>query len=204
MDASAQKTDGQSTVDAVKQQGSQAANDVMETAKQQVSQIGDQATDQVLSLISEAKGQLRERAEAQVAQAAEGLNRLQEQTQALADGRVDDAGALADYARQAAERMSDLGQRIDTRGLDGLLQDVQRFARRRPGTFLLATLVAGIAVGRIVRAQAAGDSSSLPASSPESSHAVANTAPPLVAHQSELHNAPTMASLGDAVRQIEP
>ena len=38
------------------------------------------------------------------------------------------------------------------RGPDGVIQDVRRFARRRPGMFLLAAGVTGFAIGRIVKA----------------------------------------------------
>ena len=37
-------------------------------------------------------------------------------------------------------------------GPDGVLQDVRRFARRRPGMFLLAAGVTGFAIGRVVKA----------------------------------------------------
>jgi len=40
---------------------------------------------------------------------------------------------------------------VQNRGMEGLVDDLQRFARRRPGVFLFATAVAGFAAGRAVR-----------------------------------------------------
>jgi hypothetical protein len=40
---------------------------------------------------------------------------------------------------------------MDQRGVEGVLDDVRSFARRRPGVFLLGAGIAGFAVGRLVR-----------------------------------------------------
>ena len=41
--------------------------------------------------------------------------------------------------------------RLEDRGIEGVVDDVSRFARRRPGVFLLAAAGAGFVVGRFVR-----------------------------------------------------
>jgi hypothetical protein len=55
-----------------------------------------------------------------------------------------------------------VAERLESGGLEGALSDLQGFARRRPGVFLLGAAAAGFAVARLVRgAQAAnGDGSS--------------------------------------------
>ena len=63
--------------------------------------------------------------------------------------------------QQVAEQARGLASQLDDREPSELLEDVRRFARRRPGTFLLGALAAGIVVGRLTRgAKAAQDSSS--------------------------------------------
>jgi hypothetical protein len=49
---------------------------------------------------------------------------------------------VADGGRQVADYLAD-------RGPDGVLGEVQDYARRKPGTFLAAALVAGFVVGRL-------------------------------------------------------
>jgi hypothetical protein len=59
-------------------------------------------------------------------------------------------------AGQVVRRLGEGGRRaadyLEDRGPEGLLDDVQEFARRKPGTFLLIAAAAGFAVGRLGRA----------------------------------------------------
>jgi hypothetical protein len=49
-----------------------------------------------------------------------------------------------------------MAERLESGGLEGALSDLQTFARRRPGVFLLGAAATGFAVGRLLRgAQAA-------------------------------------------------
>ena len=78
--------------------------------------------------------------------------------QALADGRPEDAGPVAGYARDAALRVGEVAQRLESRGYDGLVDDVSGFARRRPGVFLASAGLLGFVVGRVVRSGGASSS----------------------------------------------
>ena len=59
-------------------------------------------------------------------------------------------------AGQIVRRLGEGGRRaadyLEDRGPEGLLDDVQEFARRKPGTFLLIAAAAGFAIGRLGRA----------------------------------------------------
>jgi hypothetical protein len=77
---------------------------------------------------------------------------LSDQVGALASGRPADAGQLGGYLEDARGQIGQLASRIEQGGLDGLLNDVSRFARRRPGVFLAAAAGAGFLIGRLVRA----------------------------------------------------
>jgi hypothetical protein len=57
-----------------------------------------------------------------------------------------------DVTRDAGQRIDALAERLDARGIQGLMGDVGSFARRRPGTFLLGALATGFVAGRVVRA----------------------------------------------------
>ncbi|MEZ3182120.1 hypothetical protein KYY02_26670 [Streptomyces pimonensis] len=59
-------------------------------------------------------------------------------------------------ARSLAARAGDKGTRaadyLERQGAEGLIADLQGFARRRPGAFLGGALLAGLAVGRLAKA----------------------------------------------------
>jgi uncharacterized protein YjbJ (UPF0337 family) len=138
------------------------ASQVTETAKDQARQVKDEVTTQARGLVDQAKTELRDQAGSQADHAAQAIRRVGDQATALADGRVDEAGAVADYVRQAGQRVGQVADHLDERGVEGVLNDVQDFARRRPGAFLLGCAAAGFVTGRLIRGGAAssGDGAS--------------------------------------------
>ena len=76
---------------------------------------------------------------------------MSDQLQALTEGRPGDAGPLAGYVTDARQQVASFASRLEDRGIEGVVDDVARFARRRPGVFLLAAAGAGFVVGRFVR-----------------------------------------------------
>jgi hypothetical protein len=137
-----------------------AAGDVASTAVEKAAEVTQEATAQVRNLVAETTTQVRSQAEAQTTKVAEGIAGLSDQIRALVDGRPDEAAALREYLQQGATKLTALSDRIQTQGLEGTIDDVQRFARRRPGVFLLGALGVGFGVGRLLRrAQAAAAAS---------------------------------------------
>jgi hypothetical protein len=61
-----------------------------------------------------------------------------------------------DLAREVSDRVRALGSHLEGREPGQLLDDARDFARRRPGTFLLGALAAGVVAGRMFRATADG------------------------------------------------
>lgn len=132
---------------------------VASEATQQAGQVAKEASVQARELVGQARNELRDQATQQTGKAAERVRTLSEQMQALTDGRPEEAGPVGDYARQAGDRLQKVASRLDEGGLDGVFDDVQGFARRRPGVFLAGAAVAGFAVGRMLRgAQSAAQS----------------------------------------------
>lgn len=132
------------------------ATDVVTTAKEEVAGVVDEARTQVRDLYRQAATSLRDQAESQTGTLATALRELSEQGRALAEGRGEEAGQARDYAQQAAEKVGEIAERIESLGLDGVLDEVQRFARRRPGAFLAGAALAGVVVGRLVRNVSSG------------------------------------------------
>ena len=142
----------------------QQARDVADTAREEAAQVTGELSEQARSLLEETKGQLQDQAETQVGRLSQTLRRFGTQGQALAQGQPEQAGPLPGYLQDAAGRLEQLADDLDTRGVDGVVEDLQSFARRRPGVFLLGAAAVGFGVGRLVRAKSSeGDE---PASAP--------------------------------------
>ena len=132
------------------------ASHVTDTTKDQARQVKDEVTTQARGLMDQAKREVRDQSRSQADQVVQGIRRVSDQAEALAAGRVDEAGNVADYVRRAGDQVRQVADRFDQRGVDGLVNDVQDFARRRPGTFLLGCAAAGFVTGRLIRGGAAG------------------------------------------------
>ena len=150
------------------------AADVAGTAKEQTSQVAGTAKEQAAGVAGAAKDQAADVAHDAVGQARNLLDELREnvrqqvgtQRSGLAqtlDGyanelrqmaeRSDTDGPATEAVRQIASRLGDLKGYLEGDG--DVAADVRRFARRRPGTFLLACAAAGVLAGRATRGAAA-------------------------------------------------
>ena len=166
---------------AVARRAESEASQVADTAKDQARQVKDEAVAQARGLVDQAKTELRDQGRSQADQAAKALHRVGDQADALAAGRVDEAGAVAEYVRRAGQQVHDVADRVDQRGVEGLLDDVQNFARRKPGVFLAGCAVAGFVAGRLIRggAAASGSDEGSPDGSGQFSESPSMYAPPM-------------------------
>ena len=133
---------------------SQDARELAGAAREQAQQVKGQLAEQARALFADSRSQLQEEADRQTGRLAQVICQAGNQAVALAAGRPEQAGALVDYAEQAANWLDTCATAIEERGLEGLSADVVDFARRRPGVFLAGAAVAGIAVGRLLRSGA--------------------------------------------------
>lgn len=126
--------------------GSQVAGTATERAKDVVAEAQWQARD----LLAQAQGQARDQARAQQQQAAGRLHGLAEELSAMAANSGQD-GTAAEFARQASGRLHGAASWLEQREPGELVEEVRRFARRRPAVFLFAAAAAGIVAGRLTR-----------------------------------------------------
>ena len=143
-----------------------SARQLADAAKQQASGVVSEASEvlaEVLeegrSLLDTTKSELEEQIQAQTTRLAEGLGKLGSEIQLHAGGRS--------YAEQAATKLTDaadalfgVADDVGERGVEGLVEDLGSFARRRPGVFLVGAGIVGFGVGRVVRGAAAADEES--------------------------------------------
>ena len=126
----------------------------MSEAKDKAGEVLQEAKTQARNVVDDLKRDAHEQASRQTGRAADGLRGLAQQLGALVEGRPGDAGLAGDYARRLGDRVSDVAERVERGGFDGVVRDVRRYARQRPGTFLLGAAVLGFATGRVLRAGA--------------------------------------------------
>jgi hypothetical protein len=132
---------------------------VGQVAGHEAAQVADEAMTQVRHLVDETKGQLTEQTRTQRDRLLETMRTFSEDLDHMASGESSSSGLASDLVRQAAERTRSLCERLDGREPAQIMDDVRGFARRRPGTFLLGALVAGIVAGRMARGAKDGSSS---------------------------------------------
>ena len=135
------------TVDAGRQVAGEAAGKATEVARE--------ASNQASALLERAQGQVREQASTQTEKAAGGIRSFSDQLRALGEGQPQ-SGPAADCVRQMADRLGQVADNLEQRGFDGAVSDIRRFARRKPGLFLLSATAAGFAAGRVGRGLQAG------------------------------------------------
>ncbi len=127
------------------------ARDVAETGQEQAGKVVQEAKAQTSQLLDEARTQARDRADSQTSQLAGVLERVSSELGEMAEGTSSSDGYLAALARDGSSTARDLSQRLQEGGLDGALDDVRQFARRRPVAFLAATFGVGLLLGRVTR-----------------------------------------------------
>jgi hypothetical protein len=134
----------------LKQSGVEAGQHTVGVAREQVSEVAAEATRKGRDLLAQAQQQVGDQvAQGQQRLAAELLS-LSDELRSMADGS-EQKGTAASLARQTATRVRGVGQWLDDRSPAQLVDDMQAFARRRPGTFLALALGAGLAAGRLTR-----------------------------------------------------
>lgn len=119
--------------------------------KDEARNVVQESKQQAQGLLDEAKTQLDEQSRTQRDRLVGTLRTFGDDVERMANGEQAAGGMAQDLARQVADRARELGSRIDGREPTELLDEVRTFARRRPGTFLLGALAAGVVAGRLTR-----------------------------------------------------
>jgi hypothetical protein len=132
------------------------AQQVAGEAAREIKDVARTATEEIRGLVGQVGGELQTQASTQTDRLAEGLRTLSGQLQKAGSGSPLEAGPVRDLASQAGKTFDQLSTRLSDGGVDGLVQDVSSFARRKPGLFLAGAAATGFLAGRMLRgAQAA-------------------------------------------------
>ncbi|WP_270367046.1 hypothetical protein [Microbacterium algeriense] len=173
--------DSSGKVDAAKQEATDLkdtaatqAKDVLGTAKDEAATVVGEAKTQAKDLYAQTQRELSEQANTQQQRLAGGLRSVSDELGSMATNS-DGSGVASDLVQQVSGRLSAAATWLGDRDPGSVLTEVKRYARRKPGTFILAAAIGGIVVGRLTRALAANASdeknaSSAPVSPPQQVH----------------------------------
>ncbi|QNN51699.1 hypothetical protein [Nocardioides mesophilus] len=149
--ASPYGTTSDSKTDQAKQAAGTAKDEsrhVAGVAQDEAKNVASEAKSQVHGLIDQATSQVEEQSRSQKDKLASTTRTFGDDLGSMA---ANGEGLAADLARQVAERAKSLSSHLENREPGELLDDVRDFARRKPGTFLLGALAAGVVAGRLTR-----------------------------------------------------
>jgi hypothetical protein len=165
----------QNTADVVKDQAADVGHSSVEAGKHAAEVARDEASGVVTEARRQGRNLLRQAQDQMLEQAARGQQRvagelisLGDELRSMAD-RADRDGPAGDLARTTASRAHSAGQWLDSREPRQVLDEVQAFARRKPGLFLAMAAGVGLVAGRLTRGMqaAASDGSSAAPAAPE-------------------------------------
>lgn len=127
------------------------AGEVGTAVSDEARNIAQDARDHARQMALESRDSLRSEASNQAARLASTLREIGGQLRSMADTQP--AGGVAvDMGRQLADTATRAADKLETGGVDATLTDLKRFARRRPGLFLMGAMGAGFAAGRLLKA----------------------------------------------------
>jgi hypothetical protein len=156
---------GGSTVDTakgeaanVKDTAAGAVSGVADVAKSEVSNVVGEAKYQVRNFVDQTRSQLRGQVTNQQSQLASTLNSWASELGSMAS-KSEDSGPMTDLAQEGSRRVGEISHWLDNHEPADLLDEVKRFARRRPFAFLALAAAAGVVAGRVTRGAVAANTS---------------------------------------------
>ncbi|GAA3076206.1 hypothetical protein [Streptosporangium carneum] len=144
---------------ATAQQGKAAVGEVAETAKDQAQAVAAEAREQARQAVGQLRERAGEQAREQSRRAAQGIRQWADELNSMSEAAKPDS-PVNGVVQQVANRGHQAADYLERHGLAGVVQEVQTFARRRPGVFLAAAAAAGFLAGRIAKATTGATQSS--------------------------------------------
>ena len=128
------------------------ARDVASEAQAQAASVAAEVKDQTKKVLSTASSEVQKQMGDRLDMATSSAHDTATQLRALAEGRVEQAGPVGDFARKAGDQIEHLANRVEDLGVEGVVEEVSDFARRRPVAFLMGAAAVGFLAGRAARA----------------------------------------------------
>lgn len=119
-------------------------------AKEQAQEVVGSAIEHAQSFVHSATDEVRDQGRQQTERLSGSLHEISEQLDQMASA-ADGSSPATTVVRSLAEVTESVSKRLEQGGPEGLMSDVSRFARRRPGTFLALSAASGFVLARLVR-----------------------------------------------------
>ena len=141
--------DSGSQVQAAKDEAVERVHDLTATTAEHAGAVKDEAKGKALDVAHDVRRELESQGDVQAKRVASTLHDVGSQLNDMAaNGQP---GAVTDVTRQVADKSRQLASRLEEGGVQGVGDDLRRFARRQPGLFLAAAGVAGFVLTRVLR-----------------------------------------------------
>jgi gas vesicle protein len=124
-----------------------AGADVARTAKDEAKHVAHAAADQAQRVTTDVRQLVREEVDRQHRNVADRVGTFAQELYTMA-GEQPQTPAK-ELVGMLAARSSSFAAYLDEHGPEVVLRELQDFARRRPGTFIVAAVAAGFVVGRL-------------------------------------------------------
>ncbi|MFI5707099.1 hypothetical protein [Kribbella sp. NPDC051620] len=139
----------------LKETSADAVREVAQSVKEKTSDVASDAREQTRRLVGQTRDELAGQAGQQKDRAADSLRAVGDELRGMAEHGQ--SGLGAQLARQGAGFANQAADFLQQHEPGELLDEVRRYARRKPGTFLLMAAAAGMVAGRMTRALSAGE-----------------------------------------------
>ena len=153
---------GATTPGSTTEQAAESGKHVAGVAKEQASSVTSEARQQTRRLMDQAGGEMRSQAQSQQQRLAGSLRSIGQELSSMTDGtqQPGQSGPATQMTRQLSQYTQHAADWLENREPGEVLNEVRRFARRRPGTFLAIAAVGGLVAGRLTRGLAAAGQNS--------------------------------------------
>ena len=135
-----------------------AAAGVKDVAKSEATNVAEEAKYQARNLVDTTRSELRGQASNQQSALAEKLHGWASELGSMAS-KADESGPMSDLAQEASRRVGEFSHWLESHEPADLLDEVKRYARRRPVAFLAIAAAAGVLAGRVTRGAVAANTS---------------------------------------------
>lgn len=116
-------------------------------------ELGEQVKEVGAKMVDAAREKVRSGFEKQQRRAADEISGVAGALKDAADRlKSEDRGGTAHYVKAAADQAAKLADQVRDRGLDDLVSRAEGLARRQPELFVGGALLAGVAIGRFLKA----------------------------------------------------
>jgi hypothetical protein len=164
-DPTGSDTGSSSTVDTAKSEAANvkdtavgAAAGVKDVAKSEATNVAEEAKYQARSLMDQTRTELRGQASNQQSALAQRLHGWASELGSMSS-RAEESGPMTDLAQEASRRVGEISHWLENHEPRDVLDEVKRFARRRPVAFLAIAAAAGVLAGRVTRGAVAANTS---------------------------------------------